>query len=347
MFAARVRAVGGVVERCRLPVAAVVLQEGPVFAVVVVVGEQQVEQGARKLELADGSGAAELFAHFQQVAVVKARQAVIGMEQTAGTVEVVAALRGAVEAFERKPVAGTALGGGGQQAPGAGLQSGAFGQLQAGGFAQAFFVAKRLDVARGVFDEPGFVTGLVDGAAMVRVAGYHPDLRLGARAAGAANAQQLLQDVFGFAVVDGLRGKAERGVVAIVGDCLRLPGGFVVERADGAVANVGEAVQRGDLRGRNALLAEVAVLEQHAPAVRQAVGKDAVQAVRQVEGGGLNAAVGAQMVGREVAVCLQVGGVVGEVHAVAVLREGAGHHLTPVGEGAALDQAAGGFMAGH
>ena len=127
VFAARVRAECRVVERRRLPVAAVVLQERPVFAVVVVIGKEQIEDGARKLEPPDGRCAAELLAHFQQVAVIEAGQTVIGMKQAAGAVQVIAALRGAIEALEGEPALGAAFRWCIQQAPGAGLQPGAFG----------------------------------------------------------------------------------------------------------------------------------------------------------------------------------------------------------------------------
>ena len=101
------------------------------------------------------------------------------------------------------------------------------------------------------------------------------------------------------------------------------------------------------MRGQNALLAEMAVLQEHAPAVRQTVGKYPMQTVRQTARRQLHAAVSAQMVGREVAMLLQIGRFVGEVHAVAVLRQRADRNLAPVGEDAANGKAARGFIGGH
>ena len=72
-----------------------------------------------------------------------------------------------------------------------------------------------------------------------------------------------------------------------------------------------------------------------------------MQTVRQVARRQLHAAVSAQMVGREVAMLLQIGRVIGEVHAVAVLRQRADCNLAPVGEDAANGKAARGFIGGH
>ena len=72
-----------------------------------------------------------------------------------------------------------------------------------------------------------------------------------------------------------------------------------------------------------------------------------MQAMRQIARGELHAAVSAQMVGRKVAMLLQIGRVIGEVHAVAVLRQRADCNLAPVAEGAANGKAARGFIRGH
>ena len=66
VFAARVRAKCGVVERRRLPVATIVLQERPVFAMVVVIGKEQIEDGARDLSDADIERIAATYHRWQQ-----------------------------------------------------------------------------------------------------------------------------------------------------------------------------------------------------------------------------------------------------------------------------------------
>ena len=128
---------------------------------------------------------------------------------------------------------------------------------------------------------------------MTRVVRRHPDLRFRARAAGAADADEFLQHVFRLTVEHRLRGKTERGVIAVFRRRLRLPQRFKTECTHAAVTDEGEAIQRGHVRGQNALLAEMAVLQKHAPAVRQTIGEDTMQAMRQIARGELHAAVGA------------------------------------------------------
>ena len=182
---------------------------------------------------------------------------------------------------------------------------------------------------------------------MERVVRRHPDLRFRTRTAGATDADEFLQHLFRLTIEHRLRGETERGIIAVFRRRLRLPQRLEAKRPHAAVANKGEAIQRGHVRGQNALLAEMAVLQKHAPAVRQTVGKYPMQTVRQTARRQLHAAVSAQMVGREIAVLLQVGGFVGEIHAVAVLRQRADRDLAPVAEGAADGKAARGFIKGH
>jgi hypothetical protein len=73
----------------------------------------------------------------------------------------------------------------------------------------------------------------------------------------------------------------------------------IFERAHGACADVGQAIQCADPVACNAMGLEETIHQQHAPTVGQGIGEYAVQPVEQPGVGELDAVVEAQAIGRQ------------------------------------------------